>query len=991
MNLIEAERLIRRLTEVLQHQPRAPQARQLAQDYAEVCREVNARLEQCSSMLAAGEEQQALQLAEAAPPLLDLITRLSFRQVADWRAFCQAHELPIAETLEAKFIRQLGEAYGKGLTADHQLYREYRQAILSHRDEQAVAVLRVIARRNPADANAPRELERLEHKILNDRMANLDQALARNDTPQVLQWVRQIEGLNFHVAPEGKTWRDAQMVRFRFALSEARRLRELSAWAEVEPWLTQIQTLCAEYSLLISPEEARERDEAEAWLASCQLAHEEERKFLRCLADVRQLVSGLEEKQVMGHGFSRTELRAEHQQLERKWRELGQFSRPIDDALALPTQKMLRLLESLYERKTRRLRLGVIGAIVLWLALSLGLSLELYSRHQASGLITELNRLGEQREVNALEKLVQHIERNELALARRPSMQVALAKAHERLDAEAKLHLACQAELKDLNELAARNFSGLAPAELLRQLHAAQDHLRALAKPFQTAEQPQWQILENRWEAWLGQQRQQRESQFQALIENAGRLAREGLRYEYAPARVRQSLQDLETSLARLTSFITPPISELQLGPSCVQEFGALTSRVASFQLELARWDRIQSAQRQPASWEAYWDSLRLMQTNEFVSSEDKGAATQLISLNLTATSFVNLLLITNQPEALAAFERQPLHPLKPPEVLSLETDMINRLRNDENIHNVKLFQLAQLSLPATNAARARVIFARSQPTRAGVMSKFDAAYDPQSSPQAVNFRVQEYPRVKFECAERGVIPEKELFDRLGISQLIDSRGGSNYTMSILVVLDQLNEEREGSALFRAYLAARLFRLMDLRPAEWGLHWAPTAAADRVHLRELGADDLVSGDWLVPAKIQAMNKKFEDHFVQARRVSYVKQAVFLNQLAAQAKEKGFQMVGHVSREGKAVLATGSSSEPFELWGIESRSRLPALLFHRNEASQSWETEKRALPFSPLLAPKLDRRVLLDQVAQSQGVAWTTPELRRLLPPLFGGL
>ena len=86
MNLIEAERLVRKISEVLQHRAHEAQARQLAQDYADVCRTASHRLEQCAAMLGEGDEPQAIQLAESPPPLLDLVTRLGFRQLSEWRA-----------------------------------------------------------------------------------------------------------------------------------------------------------------------------------------------------------------------------------------------------------------------------------------------------------------------------------------------------------------------------------------------------------------------------------------------------------------------------------------------------------------------------------------------------------------------------------------------------------------------------------------------------------------------------------------------------------------------------------------------------------------------------------------------------------------------------------------------------------------------------------------------------------------------------------------
>ena len=109
MNLLELERLVRKITDVLQHRVHEAQARQLAQDYSDVCKVASHRLSQCAAMLAQGDEPQALQLAEAPPPLLDVVTRLGFQQINEWRDYCRSHDLPVADSLDGKLIRQLGQ------------------------------------------------------------------------------------------------------------------------------------------------------------------------------------------------------------------------------------------------------------------------------------------------------------------------------------------------------------------------------------------------------------------------------------------------------------------------------------------------------------------------------------------------------------------------------------------------------------------------------------------------------------------------------------------------------------------------------------------------------------------------------------------------------------------------------------------------------------------------------------------------------------------
>src|SRR5882757_3088441 len=122
MTLLETERLIRKLTELLQQGGNPDIAPKLAGDYAAICHAANLRLLQCEAMIKAGDRHQAIQLAETAPNLLDLVTILEFRNSADWRAFCQQNALPVADRIDARAVQQLNDCYAQGISTDHPLY-----------------------------------------------------------------------------------------------------------------------------------------------------------------------------------------------------------------------------------------------------------------------------------------------------------------------------------------------------------------------------------------------------------------------------------------------------------------------------------------------------------------------------------------------------------------------------------------------------------------------------------------------------------------------------------------------------------------------------------------------------------------------------------------------------------------------------------------------------------------------------------------------------
>ncbi len=78
MTLLETERLVRKISELLKQEGNSAIAPKLAEDFAAACHAVNLRLQQCEAMIKAGDRQQAIQLAETAPNLLDMVTVLEF-------------------------------------------------------------------------------------------------------------------------------------------------------------------------------------------------------------------------------------------------------------------------------------------------------------------------------------------------------------------------------------------------------------------------------------------------------------------------------------------------------------------------------------------------------------------------------------------------------------------------------------------------------------------------------------------------------------------------------------------------------------------------------------------------------------------------------------------------------------------------------------------------------------------------------------------------
>src|SRR4051812_31813161 len=181
----------------------------LAAEYARWREETARRLETCAALLARGSEHSALEMAEANPPLLDLVAELSFAEEPQWQSLCARNELPVGPSLDPKTISALDAVYAKGLSPNSPLYQEYRSAVTARDEAKALHIIRTIARVNPSDTNAQTELDRMRNKLMLAKLEAMRGALAANDDNAVSNLVEELEEL----APQEKLYSQADFSR----------------------------------------------------------------------------------------------------------------------------------------------------------------------------------------------------------------------------------------------------------------------------------------------------------------------------------------------------------------------------------------------------------------------------------------------------------------------------------------------------------------------------------------------------------------------------------------------------------------------------------------------------------------------------------------------------------------------------------------------------------------------------------------------------------
>ena len=89
----------------------SPALKQLAADYADVCRLVNVRLRRCEDFLKQGLRSEAIHAADADPNLLDLVATVDFPARSTWDGIVRSLDLPRAEPLLIDVAESLNAAY----------------------------------------------------------------------------------------------------------------------------------------------------------------------------------------------------------------------------------------------------------------------------------------------------------------------------------------------------------------------------------------------------------------------------------------------------------------------------------------------------------------------------------------------------------------------------------------------------------------------------------------------------------------------------------------------------------------------------------------------------------------------------------------------------------------------------------------------------------------------------------------------------------------
>ena len=979
MTLSQAERLIRKIDELIGQPGLETQAAKLAQDYAELARAATRRLEQCVIMIENGQDLQALQLAETQPPLLDLLTLLDFRQGQAWRVYCQQHNLPWVEPFYDKHVRLLNATYGKGITSDHAFYRDYRRALMLGDEKRALPILRVIVRLNPGDQNWGLELKRLEGKAVQGTLEELGKMLAAGEVPAALAKLEQIEAAGLPVPPNHPVWLQAHLLRCQGLLGQAEALREQDAWEAAAEVVENIRVLANQNNVPLSDADSERWNTLDAWTADRRAALVAEQDFQQAHTALQYQVETAETQSSAGTALSVEQMQTDIGLLASKLQEAERFGRPLDEDLVQRCEAASASLARRIRKRQQRRKTGALATTLLVLAVLLAAAVTFWIFTRQKDAVAQLQSLATARHVGDTEHLLARIP----SLSPPPyrptaALNNAITQATAFVAREKQLKQEFDTKMAGLEKLATQGFAnGEGQVNGLRADCAPA--LEKLAPEYQSAGQIRLDTFDKLWQDHLEALRPIYNSQFAALLAEAVKYAGENLNLTNGFAAVAAALPREQSYLTNLAARQTGPVP---LSTSLLSQYQDLTNQLS---LLMPATEHLLTAR----DLDDYLGGLQQLSGCSLVDSGQQAAIRRVAALKHSPAELLGELLLPDQPQfwdslATAAAARSAFRPDQPS---AEEKDAYFKLGNDKNIQKVYWYELKK-RLRSDNLLETHMVVAEGLLTTNRYGRKTGMVYDPKKYPGDLTLEQQAFDDWDYtNVLLVGEVKESAAFHDLGLDNLIDGNTG-NYTKSVLQLLDDLTRDTRLSAIFRAYVSLQLIDLTGTRPAEWGLYWAPGVAIHLQNLKNCGARDLRSGDWLVGQRYPVYEQRLAELFAQAGRDSLEKQAQFFQMLAHRACEAGFAYAGFADANGRPAVNQANAAA-LECWGWSARSSAPVLLLRRAGPDLAWQELAAPLPFSPLLVFGEDRKALLNHAASS--TLYPLQNAAPFLPPLFSGL
>ena len=810
MTLLETERLVRKINEILQNGGNSDIAAKIAGDFASICHTSGLRLQQCEAMIKAGDRHQAIQLAETPPSLLDLVTVLEFRNADEWRSYCQKNALPVASRIDGRAVQELNNCYAQGIATDHPLYAAYRKAVLNRNDEEALKSLQSITRLNPNDSNGASELARLDAKVLSLKIENLGRLVSGGDYALVVAAIDAIEAFGFKTKPDGEIWRSAEVIRCVVLLEESVKHQTSSQWVEVLANLDFVKRLQKEFALDLPGSTLKTMGELETWGRGEFGKNKLEKEFKGLLGELRHRIQKSEEKDTSSRYVELPEMKQDSEELHKIWRALSDFTRPIPEDLTASFKKRISLIDAEISRRTS-IRLRIILASTVAAVAVVGIIIWFTAgRMKASDFEKQLRAAVSEKQVHAANQLIERLKTNDKYLLGVSSVNAALAAAETFVSEQTAL-------LSNFNGALAKLPAKLSGDPEVAQVNSIADQLtqvraalNALAPDLKQENEPKLKAFEQQWQQYLSEGGNIVNGILEQWITGAEALS-DQLDYRTSVETAAAQLAKLSGDVQKINDCESGFKGQMTIRNDLIQRANVVQSKYSAYDNELKKIDVGLAAMKKATSYQEFALAVSNIASSEYSSAPIVVGAIAIQSLGLNEESVLRALLNATNPATWAFINKNQSLDFIPEIAMPAEQSAFKRLFSDPSINAVH--EHYRLYLDQDKNVALDWITAGALETSEGWQKI--PAWTVSAAVSTATFEDHEYgnfsgqmkltPTQPVYRIENLVEPDgSAAFSKICLPGVYKTDG--TYGGSLLAVLDSLNNSGEGSPVFRAQL-----------------------------------------------------------------------------------------------------------------------------------------------------------------------------------------
>jgi len=360
----------------------------LSGEYVTAVDEASSRLQRCVDFIRQGKESTALQEAQFAPPLMDVLEAFSFPQQKNWSEELTKAGMIAPAPFDGKHISMMGELFAKPIDGTDPLYSDLAHAMRTKDLPKALNVLRIIRRKNPSDSNAASQIAKIEKGIQNEKIAELARLAREKNEGWFADAMSAFNSEPWENQPEGAEWseamaydeslrREACLTRCKSMIENLLATRKNGSWKDAVGPLAQIDSLVSENgfglqeNLPSMPEHTYKGivDLARKWIAKEKDKERKEAEDKGREDELKVVIRSIQDKEI-GKKRKTSELRDDLAALTSVARDLEQAGQSLsEEDLKNFNRCLLKLREEIAKRQ-KSFRIMIATACVVAIAIA---------------------------------------------------------------------------------------------------------------------------------------------------------------------------------------------------------------------------------------------------------------------------------------------------------------------------------------------------------------------------------------------------------------------------------------------------------------------------------------------------------------------------------------------------------------------------------------------------------------------------------------------